>query len=384
MNRLFLRTNIIEEMERARYLKTLFPRPIPIEVSSLADRCNRILDENIDFLSVLLNELDQRPENGDLRDLFRAYRDVYRVVELVEYYGIPALQFRSADSNFLNRLLYKIQTEINLPFLAPCVACFSNRYYWIEGRTNVLFMPVGEASSLLHLPDIFHELGHATLFNKENDNRLQKIKSTYQDIVDVITSHYENEITQKSGRTMPKKVPEILRHLHWQWKSKWLDEFFSDLFACYTLGPAYVWAHLHLVAKMSHDVYLFEPVPIPQTHPSDDSRMKMLHIALEMNRFKKEGNEIMDVWSSMPFVSSTTPIPEYKYAYPEELMKKIALLTLEGMKNSGFEIITPEILGKMNSSNIRKILNNSWMEFWKNSNYFEWEKDILKELKSTI
>ena len=35
----------------------------------------------------------------------------------------------------------------------------------------------------------------------------------------------------------------------------WANEIFCDLFAIYTLGPAYAWAHFHLTARHESDPY---------------------------------------------------------------------------------------------------------------------------------
>lgn len=380
----YLKSHIKEQIERSLYLKSLIPRPIHYpELTGLVDRCSRILDENIKYLRYLLNELEMRDDSDDIRDLYRSFRVAYRNIETIEYFGIPALHFQSDDVKFLNKLIFTIQNEINLPFVAPSVACFSNRYYWIHGITNVIFMPIGEASSLLHLPDIFHELGHATLYNKDNDIRLEEIKNIYKEMIDLITDYYEKLLAKKERKTGPQEILFLIKHIHSQWK-KWINEFFSDLFACYSLGPAYVWAHLHLILKKSDDVYKFEKLLIPQSHPSDDSRMKMMEIGLRLNNFNTDTDEIIRTWNSMPFVTSSTPIHEYQYAYPKPLMEKIAELMLDGMKKSGFSILTPDELRKLDESNIRKILNDAWKEFWKNPNYIEWEKNTLDGLKRTI
>lgn len=380
----YLKAHIKEQIERSLYLKSLIPRPIHYaELTGLVDRCSRILDDNIKFLRYLLNELEMRDDEDDIRDLYRSFRVAYRNIETIEYFGIPALRFQSDDVKYLNKLIFTIQNEINTPFVAPSVACFSNRYYWIHGITNVIFMPIGEASSLLHLPDIFHELGHATLFNKDNDIRLEEIKNLHIEIISLITNFYEELLARKEKKTGPQEIIFLIKHIHAQWK-KWINEFFSDLFACYSLGPAYVWAHLHLILKKSDDVYKLEKPPIPQSHPSDDSRMKMMEIGLRLNGFDTDADEIIRTWNSMPFVTSSVPILEYQYAYPNPLMEKIGKLTLDGMKKSGFSILTPEELRKLDDSNIRKILNDAWKEFWKNPNYIEWEKNTLDRLKRTI
>jgi hypothetical protein len=370
-----------EQIERALYLKSLIPRNVYPELTALADRCSRILDENIEYLRFLLNQLKLRNAE-DVRDVYRSFRVAYRDIETVEYFGIPALHFQTDSSKLLNKLMLTIKNEINLPFVAPSVACFSDEYFWVHGTTNVVFMPIGEANSLLHLPDAFHELGHSALFNRKNDLRLDGIQATYSEIIKKVTTYFENSYEKKKGRTGPPEIPMLIRHLHAQWKN-WINEFFPDLFACYTLGPAYAWAHLHLTTKKCDDVFEFQKPPLPQRYPSDDSRMKMLEIGLRKIGFSKEAQAIRAVWDSMPFVTSSTPIFEYQYAYPTYLMEDISMLVLEGMERSEISILSPKILSQLDNNSIRKVLNDAWINFWNNPNYREWEIKTLKALSQS-
>lgn len=382
MIRGYLASHVKEQIERSLYLKSLIPRKIYPELLGLADRCSRILNDNIEYLRYLLMELELR-NSGDVRDIYRSFRASYRGIETVEYFGIPALHFQTDNSKFLNKLIFSIKNEINLPFVVPSVACFSSRYFWIHSTTNVMFIPIGEADSLLHLPDVFHELGHSTLFNRENDPGLEEIKKAYLDIIDKITTHFEGEYQKKERRTGPPQVPIIIRYLHSQWKN-WVNEFFADLFACYTLGPAYAWAHLHLTTKKSDGVYQFEKPPIPQTHPSDDSRMSLLEIGLKKAGFSEDAEKIRSVWDRMPFVTSSNPIYEYRYAYPRSLMEDLAELVFRGIEKSDISILTPEMLNKLDEKSIRRTLNEAWRNFWENPNFREWEKNALKMLIQSL
>lgn len=166
---------------------------------------------------------------------------------------------------------------------------------------------------------------------------------------------------------------------------KLLDErVFSDLFACYTLGPAYAWSDLHLATKKSEDVYKLSPF-FPQTHPSDDSRMKMLLIGLNKLGFNNEATTLLSKWEKMPFVANIEPIIEYQYAYPHSLMEEVADLALEGLKEGNFLIMTPKRLGHLEKNNIVKILNEAWTVFWNDSVAFrDWEEKTVQKLKSIL
>lgn len=161
-----------------------------------------IIDTNIEQLKFLFEELEKRDEN-DVRDLFREIRVCARAIELVEYFGISALRFESQDIGYLNNLIFKIHKEIKLPLNPPSVACISTKYYYFHPFTNVIFVPVGESRFLLHLPDVFHEIGHEVLSEKESELSLRKISESYQTAIRAITGYY--------GRLMKKRGARLHR-----------------------------------------------------------------------------------------------------------------------------------------------------------------------------
>ena len=150
----------------------------------------------------------------------------------------------------------------------------------------------------------------------------------------------------------------------------------------YTLGPAYAWSHLHLTIKKSEDIYKFSKI-LPQTHPSDDSRMRMLLIGLAKLGFNSEASSILHKWKNMPLYLNAIPIVEYQYAYPDNLMKEVAELFLTGLKEGNLSIISPKGLEEKSSESIIKILNEAWTLFWSNPEEFrKREEKCIEKLKS--
>jgi hypothetical protein len=380
----YFKAIILEQINRGLRLKELIPHPLKYsELSSLADRCSRTINDNIQQLKFLLEELDKRDEN-DIRDIFRGIRRCVREIELIEYFGISALYYETPEIEYLNKLVFRIHQEINLPLTPPSVACISTKYYYFHPFTNVIFVPVGESRFLLHLPDMFHEIGHEVLLSKENEIKLKKIDESYSTAIKIITDYYQKLLTRKARETGPKTIPLIIAHIHSQWKTHWINEFFSDLFALYTLGPAYAWSHFHLTTKKSEDVYEFSQI-LPQSHPSDDSRMRMLVIGLEKLGFKNEVVSVLSKWNDIPLVVNTQPVIEYQYAYPNELMNEIAELFLMGLRESEFSIVSPEKLERQNADSIINLLNETWEVFWNDPNTFRnWEERSIQKLKSIL
>lgn len=380
----YLNAIILEQINRGLSLKKLIPHPLRYpELSPLADRCSRKIDENNSYLRYLQKELEDR-DKEDIRDIFRGFRRCTRELELVEYFGISALFYETPEIGYLNKLIFQIHQEIKLPLTPPCVSCISTNYYYFHPFTNVIFVPIGETEFLLHLPDVFHELGHVVLENRKNELRLNELNKKYEEIIEKVTKFYQELLSKKARETGPERIPMIIMHAHSQWKDYWIEEFFSDLFALYTLGPAYAWSHIHLSTKKSEDIYDFSIV-LPQRHPSDDSRMKMLLFGLDLLGFKDTAKIISEKWEKLPIVANFKPGMYYHYGYSEQLMKEIARLVFEGLKNSGFFIISPENLTKLKDDSIIKLLTQSWGRFWEEpDDYRKWEEEKIKKLKSTL
>jgi hypothetical protein len=125
----YLLAIINEQINRAISLRAKIPRPPKFrELLGLADKCDYVLDEQIEILRSLEDELQHRPEE-DIEDLIRSARGCAREVSYIEYYGISTLYFQTEDTSFLNKLVYQIHQEINLPFGHPCISCTANEYY---------------------------------------------------------------------------------------------------------------------------------------------------------------------------------------------------------------------------------------------------------------
>ena len=379
----YLRGIIYEQINRGLSLKDIVNHPLEYtELESLADRCSRIIDSNIQYLRYLQKELEKRDED-DTRDILRSVKGCIREVDLVEYFGISALYVETDDVGYLNKLVRKIHKEINLPLIPPSVTCISTKHYSFHAFTNVIFVPVGETRFLLHLADVFHEIGHEILANMENELSLRCVNQKYDLVLRRVTDYYRDFLIRLERETGPKRTRRIMiQNIHYQWKTYWLKEFFCDLFAIYTLGPAYAWAHLHLTIKKYENIYEFSPI-LPMTHPSDDSRMRLMIIGLEKIGFKAEAKKILSKWNSMPFVAENEPVIEYHDAYPIELLDTLAQLLLNGIKESKF--VSSKKMIENDSDGIKKLLNQCWEIFWKNpEEYIEWEAKSVRQLKSNF
>ena len=80
------------------------------------------------------------------------------------------------------------------------------------------------------------------------------------------------------------------------WSKYWLTEFFCDLYAVCTLGPAFAWSHLHLYLRMGGDAFALPDGIRNITHPADDARMRIVLAALRRSGFQSDAQEISRRW----------------------------------------------------------------------------------------
>lgn len=372
----------MEQIERARSLMSFIPHPLDTPVlQPFADRCSRLLDEKIDHL-LNLQEIIESREDLDVRDLIRSVRGCVRKIKNIESYGIPVLTHQYDKTDYINKFVFKLHQEINLPLLQPSVVCMSTEYYYFHPDLNLIYIPVGETEFLLHLPDLFHEIGHEVLYACGRELRLNSISDALSYAASLLTSHFSDIINRKKRETGPRKPIEMIKLMHARWVDYWMLEFFCDLFALYTLGPAYAWSHLHLTVKSTDDIFNFPDI-LMQRHPSDESRMRMLLIGLEIIGFVEEAEDISKKWNEVTSQSRVKPSNEYRYAYPDNIMKEFAKIVLDSLKDSSFKIVDLDYLET--NYGIINVLNTAWMVFWENPAAFrKWEELEVKALKTHI
>ncbi|MHA1495199.1 MAG: hypothetical protein ACTSRQ_14415 [Candidatus Thorarchaeota archaeon] len=372
----------MEQIERARSLKSFIPHPLEtVVLQPFADRCDRMLDEKIDHLMGLLSIVETRADL-DVRDLIRSVRGCVRNIKNIESYGIPVLTHQYPRTDYMNKFVFKLHREIKLPLLQPSVACMSTEYYYFHPNLNIIYVPVGESEFLLHLPDLFHEIGHEVLHASGRELKLGEIRKGIDDAALLVTSHFQEVINRKKRETGPRRTIELIRLMHARWMEYWMLEFFCDLFALYTLGPAYAWSHLHLTAKSTEEIHNFPDI-LDQRHPSDESRMKLLLIGLEKIGFKTESDKIVEKWDDILSDPESNPPNEYRYVYPLNIMEAFAEIVLESLRKCDFNIVNVGLIE--NNTGIISTLNHAWSSFWDDPSEFrKWEINKLAELRKYI
>ena len=355
---------IPQMVERGRVLIDSIPRDLPRDYDALRSTCKKYIDESI----LALKSLESQAFSSEH---LRVFKRIVSDMDLIETVGIAALN-RGTDHQ-LNILIDKIAREINYPCLTPTVTTLSQNYFCIYPSFNLMCVPLIEGKFLLHLPDLYHELAHP-LFIEKNDPLLELFQVRYQDTLMHVLNHFEKEKLKAEER----RGPDIYDMLHaWQrsWIKFWIEEFFCDLYGVYTLGPAFVWSHLHLSIKRGTDPFELSLMRAT-SHPCDHARMIAMLDALKLSGFYDAAERIQLKWDEFLEDISATKEPEYHRCYPSHLISKVADYAWDAVKDIKTRIATPAV-----NDSVHTLLNQAWEKFWENpSSYVEWEKQAIVTL----
>jgi hypothetical protein len=361
-------------IERARCLKSKIPRNLPRDYDTLDRTCTDILANILLRIRHLRDDVNfKRPELSSER--LRTFRRIVADLEIVEIFGIAALERAIDSDHLLNRLLEQITKEIAYPLPTPVVTTLSQRYFFIRSDLNLLCVPLAEGEFLLHLPDLYHELAHPLLVAAD-DPIIEPFQKAHERALGKVFDMIAMEIDKESGRRGPAEMGYLFGIWQIAWVKSWMTELFCDLFGVYTLGPAYAWSHLHLFAKRGGDPYLVSKHPT--SHPADAARMTVILHGLAIIGFSPEADQIRDRWLNLVAQAGASAEPEHRRCYPDKMLAEIAQEGFEGVKG-----IRARMAARNTNDLVHSILNEAWCRFWKDpAQYTAWESTTVATLRS--
>lgn len=367
---LYFSGSIGQHIERAKRLLDRIPPKLPSEFYPLQQTCQNELER-------ILTEFRSFSKNPP-QELLRRFRRTVMDLSLIETIALPPLErFNEHDDVFLTRLVVQIKNESNYPLLPPVVSSLSQEYFQIWPPYNLLFVPLSEGDSLLHLPDLYHELGHPLLQLDKSLPRVAPFQKAWFEALEMVTVYLRDEKTKEGRRRGPAQYQYYLQLWEKAWCKGWLIEFFCDLFAIYTIGPAFAWAHLHLWAKQGHNAFQVPP-RASSSHPADDARMQVMLAGLHMVGFHQEADIINKHWQRMVGISGFAPEPEYRRCFPSNLVEGLAEKSLKGLQATGSRVITTGTCDPVFS-----LINEAWNQFWKDPlKYSDWERSAVIKLRN--
>lgn len=371
---------IRQHQERGRQLLARIPNPnrLPQEFYPLVQNTTRSINDVIEKLETILKDRFLRDPRNQAERL-RHFRRAVQELSLLETTCVAALERRTDSDGFLSQLVIRITHEIDYPLSPPMVTGLSQHYFHIYPNFNLLFVPLTEGDFLLHLPDLYHEIGHTLVSEPYNPNRYNpKIKGFQASLLEMlyIVSNYLNDAYQKELRGRgPKQLADYFQ----VWKKSWWEwavEFFCDLFAVYTVGPAFGWSHIHLYTKLGDNPF---SVPLfgETSHPADHARMQTILCGLRLIDFGEAADKIEGRWNELLRISGAVAEPEYQRCFPDDLLAMFAQKAYEATLELKCQIVTPQT-----DQPIYSLLNKAWDVFWNEpGRYIEWERKAVEELR---
>ena len=361
----------IGELERrALVLRAKIPRDLPTYYATLVKSCNGRLEDLLFVLRSLRDDTEWQDEKLRAERARRLRRIVTRL-DWLESGGITALCRANDDDHYFNSLLQHLRREIRYPGELPTVSSISQRYFCVDPDLNLLSVPLAERHFLLHLPDLYHELAHPLLVARD-DPVIKPLQDSMLDSAAVALEHLHKLSCEMEGGSAPREKRVRLHAWEFNWGKYWIFEFYCDLFAVYTLGPAFAWSHVHLAAKRGANPYDYTM----EQHPADAARMSLLLIGLRQIGYGEEAEAIAKVWRAVIGSSSYKPPSDFRTCYPLDVLDEIARQSLEGVTGIGCRIAHTECVDE-----IHTVLNEAWQRFWDNPRgYAAWEEMRTKEL----
>jgi hypothetical protein len=351
----------------------MIPTTLPREFHRLEQICRSRIRDVLDKLRSLVDdplmlEPDVQPER------LRRFRRAVWELDFLETVCIAALERAIETDKYLNQLVDRIRTETHYPLLPPVVTPLSQSYFKIYPELNLLCVPLSEGNFLLHLPDIYHELAHPLIAEKY-DPRVKPFQDALSRALDLVLGYLEEELEKETRSRGPREFIDNLYGWSNAWVGGWAIELFCDLFAVYTLGPAFVWSHLHLSATRGKDPYHTLGYA---SHPSDAARMATMLSGLRLAGFDTQANTLQQRWNELMLISAAAPEPEYDRCFPNHILQGFAQEAQRGVSEIGCRSVSTETKDIVHCA-----LNDAWDDFWNDpEGYANREKTLVNNLRS--
>lgn len=288
---------------------------------------------------------------------------------LVESYLLPFIERYADTDRRLTRLCRRLTDQVAWPLPAPLVVGISSQYYWTVPEFNVVCTPTAEATTLLGLPDLCHELGHVLLVHNES--------TLVGDFLQEVAEYIREERRRVATGQRPPEYEALYDGLFAQWSDEWVREFVCDMVATYLLGPAFGWQHLRLCAGRSRVAYHPALGEVAE-HPSDEARLRGIVATLEQLGAADLGTRLHAMWGSYLTASGESRPAEYDVCYPQRLIAGLARRTVDGCRGIGLRSFSDSA---HHGSHIPSLIGEAWDRFLADpDNYGDWERPQMEAL----
>lgn len=235
-------------------------------------------------------------------------------------------------------------------------------------ETDIIMTPQGQASELLALPDLYHELAHFILFRRRSALEVP--------VLEVIHTYFENALRKGRQQGSPQTTLEAIRKNSSLWTSLWHVEFACDMVATYWCGPAYGLANLRLSATRG------DPYQDSGTHPADDARKTGIECILKLAGEGAAANEIDQMWLELKRLSPSVEPAGYARRYPTKLLEEVARCVYKACEDLGFRRFSAHQHG---TAIVGDAIAQAWAAFHRDAATFPaYESSALQELRDKL
>jgi hypothetical protein len=244
----------------------------------------------------------------------------------------------------------------------------SFQYFQALMGTDIIMTPQGQASELLALPDLYHELAHLVVYRERPVLEVPVLAIIHSYFADALRKGRQKGATQSVRETTAKNLT--------LWTSLWHVEFACDMVATYWCGPAYGLANLRLSATRG------DPYQDSGTHPADDARKIGIECILKLAGESAAANEIDRMWQDLKRLSPSVRPGGYAQRYPVQLLEKVAQHVYQECAGLGFQRFSQH---KSGSGIVGDAIAQAWKAFQKDAATFPaYEAAAIKGLRGKL
>lgn len=336
------------------------------------DALRVVLDVQVANLDSALDQIGDRLADPSLEDEafadhhLASYREWVRLVAGVEQHFLMLCDLWRDDEDDMQGVLDQICIETGMPSaIRPVIALHGAQYSVMLG-TGIIYAPRMERHFLLHLPDLYHEIGHLLVE--------EEAATLWGNAPTAIRNHFSRLIREGVVQGDPMAQDGTYRRMYDYWGQSWLVELTCDAIATFLCGPAYAWAHLHLCASHDSGIYVGQ-----ESHPADEARQELILMILDRLNEGEQRNRFADRWGSFAQTLGQRRPASYAAAYPDPLLELVVQEVHDGLLSLGLTIFDGAAL---DGGSTAALLNRAWEEFWRApTEYRTWEETARGELR---
>jgi hypothetical protein len=234
---------------------------------------------------------------------------------------------------------------------------------------DIIMTPQTQASELLALPNLYHELAHFVLFRQRADFEVP--------LLGLIHRFFTDAIRKGEQQGLPTASLDIIRENHALWTSSWHVEFACDMVAAYWCGPAYGMANLRLSATRG------DPYQDNMTHPADDARRAGIKCILKLAGETSAADEIDGMWNDLKRLSPSVQPSGYAKKYSTRLLEQLAQSVFDACAATGFRGFAAQ--QQREDAFVSRTVSDAWKAFQHDAGAFPtFESSAIKRLKSQL